>query len=239
VAFRRGLLAAHPRHLAVLDAAVSLAGEPAAGRAHGVALHQSFGSIVAQVAETASHHLAAPARRVCSAEVPMPYARHLEAAALPLPPRIVEAARALCAQPGGGTAPATAQASPGGCRSAGPATAPATSELGEPAASPALAASAASAFEAQPQSPAATAGSLASAGTVATSTSQAFIDLTLPSLGADMDDGTLVQWKVAVGDPVRRGQVVALVDTAKVRQCFLNAFEARFNDLRPLSIKEL
>ena len=51
VAFRRGLLAAHPRHLAVLDAAVSLAGEPAAGRAHGVALHQSFGSIVAQVAE--------------------------------------------------------------------------------------------------------------------------------------------------------------------------------------------
>jgi pyruvate dehydrogenase E1 component beta subunit len=171
--------------------------------------------IVAQVAETASHHLAAPARRVCSAEVPMPYARHLEAAALPLPPRIVEAARALCAQPGGGTAPATAQASPGGCRSAGPATAPATSELGEPAASPALAASAASAFEAQPQSPAATAGSLASAGTVATSTSQAFIDLTLPSLGADMDDGTLVQWKVAVGDPVRRGQVVALVDTAK------------------------
>lgn len=51
VAYRRALLARHPRHLAVLDAAVQKAGAPAAGRAHGVALHQSFGSIVAQVAE--------------------------------------------------------------------------------------------------------------------------------------------------------------------------------------------
>ncbi|MGJ9419900.1 molybdopterin cofactor-binding domain-containing protein [Massilia sp. CMS3.1] len=51
VAYRRALLARHPRHLAVLDAAVLKAGLPAAGRAHGVALHQSFGSIVAQVAE--------------------------------------------------------------------------------------------------------------------------------------------------------------------------------------------
>ncbi|MBC7415872.1 MAG: xanthine dehydrogenase family protein molybdopterin-binding subunit [Herminiimonas sp.] len=51
VAFRRSLLTQHPRHLAVLDAAVAAAGSPAPGRAHGVALHQSFGSIVAQVAE--------------------------------------------------------------------------------------------------------------------------------------------------------------------------------------------
>jgi isoquinoline 1-oxidoreductase beta subunit len=51
VAFRRALLARHPRHLAVLDAALARAGQPAAGRAHGVALHQSFGTIVAQVAE--------------------------------------------------------------------------------------------------------------------------------------------------------------------------------------------
>jgi isoquinoline 1-oxidoreductase beta subunit len=51
VTFRRGLLAQHPRHLAVLDAAVAKAGAAPAGRAHGVALHQSFGSIVAQVAE--------------------------------------------------------------------------------------------------------------------------------------------------------------------------------------------
>lgn len=51
VAFRRALLTRHPRHLAVLDAALRQAGQPAAGRAHGVALHQSFGSIVAEVAE--------------------------------------------------------------------------------------------------------------------------------------------------------------------------------------------
>jgi isoquinoline 1-oxidoreductase beta subunit len=50
-AFRRSLLTAHPRHLAVLDAALARAGSAPAGRAHGVALHQSFGSIVAQVAE--------------------------------------------------------------------------------------------------------------------------------------------------------------------------------------------
>ncbi|MFC5459035.1 xanthine dehydrogenase family protein molybdopterin-binding subunit [Massilia niabensis] len=55
VSYRRALLAQHPRHLAVLDAAVKAAAKGApgmpAGRAHGVALHQSFGSIVAQVAE--------------------------------------------------------------------------------------------------------------------------------------------------------------------------------------------
>ena len=51
VAFRRALLARHPRHLAVLDAAVARAGAAPEGRAHGVALHQSFGTIVAQVAQ--------------------------------------------------------------------------------------------------------------------------------------------------------------------------------------------
>jgi isoquinoline 1-oxidoreductase subunit beta len=51
VEFRRGLLKNHPRHLAALNAAVDKAGKPQAGRAHGVALHQSFGSIVAEVAE--------------------------------------------------------------------------------------------------------------------------------------------------------------------------------------------
>lgn len=51
VEFRRSLLTRHPRHLAVLNAAVEKAGRPEAGRALGVALHQSFGSIVAQVAE--------------------------------------------------------------------------------------------------------------------------------------------------------------------------------------------
>lgn len=51
VVFRRELLKNHPRHLAVLDAALAKAGSAPAGRAHGVALHQSFGSIVAEVAE--------------------------------------------------------------------------------------------------------------------------------------------------------------------------------------------
>ena len=52
--FRRALLANHPRHLAVLDLAATKAGwdQPAPpGRARGIALHQSFGSIVAQVVE--------------------------------------------------------------------------------------------------------------------------------------------------------------------------------------------
>ncbi|MFZ6658687.1 molybdopterin cofactor-binding domain-containing protein [Undibacterium sp. TJN19] len=51
VVFRRELLVRHPRHVAVMDAAVAKAGKPATGRAHGLALHESFGTIVAQVAE--------------------------------------------------------------------------------------------------------------------------------------------------------------------------------------------
>jgi isoquinoline 1-oxidoreductase beta subunit len=54
VAFRRGLLGGLPRHRAVLDLAARQAGWGTplpAGRARGVALHQSFGSIVAQVLE--------------------------------------------------------------------------------------------------------------------------------------------------------------------------------------------
>jgi pyruvate dehydrogenase E2 component (dihydrolipoamide acetyltransferase) len=37
----------------------------------------------------------------------------------------------------------------------------------------------------------------------------------LPSLGADMDEGTLLEWHVKPGDAVKRGQVVAVVDTSK------------------------
>jgi len=37
----------------------------------------------------------------------------------------------------------------------------------------------------------------------------------MPSLGADMEAGKLVEWKVAPGDAVQRGQVVALVETEK------------------------
>ena len=51
--FRRRLLAHHPRHHAVLELAAARAqwGRVGPGRAHGIALHESFGSIVAQVAE--------------------------------------------------------------------------------------------------------------------------------------------------------------------------------------------
>jgi pyruvate dehydrogenase E1 component beta subunit len=51
--------------------------------------------VLARVAEEAFYELDAPPARVCGAEVPVPYAKHLEDAALPLPPRIVAAARAL------------------------------------------------------------------------------------------------------------------------------------------------
>ena len=41
------------------------------------------------------------------------------------------------------------------------------------------------------------------------------IEFKLPSLGADMDEGTLLEWKVHPGDGVKPGQVIAVVDTAK------------------------
>ena len=37
----------------------------------------------------------------------------------------------------------------------------------------------------------------------------------MPSLGADMEFGTLVDWRVKPGDTVQRGDVVALVETEK------------------------
>ncbi|MFJ5708407.1 2-oxo acid dehydrogenase subunit E2 [Streptomyces sp. NPDC093105] len=40
-------------------------------------------------------------------------------------------------------------------------------------------------------------------------------EFTMPSLGADMDEGTLSQWLVHPGDRVTRGDVVAVVETAK------------------------
>ena len=37
----------------------------------------------------------------------------------------------------------------------------------------------------------------------------------MPSLGADMDSGKVVEWRVAPGDAVHRGDIVAVVDTDK------------------------
>lgn len=52
--YRRGLLSGHPRHLGVLELAASRAGwggPLSKGRARGIAVHESFGSFIAQVAE--------------------------------------------------------------------------------------------------------------------------------------------------------------------------------------------
>jgi pyruvate dehydrogenase E1 component beta subunit len=57
------------------------------------------GSLAAEVSallmEAAFYDLDAPVQRVCSAEVPIPYARHLEEAALPQPEKIVAAVRQI------------------------------------------------------------------------------------------------------------------------------------------------
>jgi pyruvate dehydrogenase E1 component beta subunit len=53
--------------------------------------------IMARIAEDAFYELDAPLARVCSAEVPMPYAKHLEDAALPNVERIAIAIREMLA----------------------------------------------------------------------------------------------------------------------------------------------
>lgn len=40
-------------------------------------------------------------------------------------------------------------------------------------------------------------------------------ELRMPSLGADMEEGTLVEWRIAPGQQVKRGDVVATVETSK------------------------
>jgi len=57
--------------------------------------------IAARIAESALYELDAPIARVCSVEVPMPYAEHLEQAALPQVAGIVAAARGLFGDTGG------------------------------------------------------------------------------------------------------------------------------------------
>ncbi len=40
-------------------------------------------------------------------------------------------------------------------------------------------------------------------------------DFTLPALGADMERATIIEWRVASGDHVERGDIVAIIDTEK------------------------
>ena len=42
-------------------------------------------------------------------------------------------------------------------------------------------------------------------------------DFVMPSLGADMEAGTVLEWYVKPGDTVKRGDIIALVDTSKAR----------------------
>lgn len=41
------------------------------------------------------------------------------------------------------------------------------------------------------------------------------VEFTMPSLGADMEVGTLVEWRKKPGDPVQRGDIIAEVETDK------------------------
>ncbi|MGE5129395.1 MAG: alpha-ketoacid dehydrogenase subunit beta [Sphingomonadaceae bacterium] len=51
--------------------------------------------VMARIVEQAFYELDAPLARVCSEEVPIPYAKHMEEAALPQPGKIVAAAKGL------------------------------------------------------------------------------------------------------------------------------------------------
>lgn len=41
------------------------------------------------------------------------------------------------------------------------------------------------------------------------------VDFKLPSLGADMEEGVLLEWKIKPGDRVKKGDIVAVIDTVK------------------------
>lgn len=52
----------------------------------------------------------------------------------------------------------------------------------------------------------------------------------MPALGADMTEGTLLEWLVQPGDQVHKGDIVAVVDTAKAAievECFENGVVER------------
>ena len=98
--------------------------------------------ISARIMEQVFWTLDAPVGRVCSEEVPIPYPKHLEDAAIPQVPKIVAAAKAAAREELMGV-------------------------------------------------------------------------FTLPSLGADMEAGKLVEWLVGPGDTVKRGDIVAVLETQK------------------------
>jgi len=61
-------------------------------------------------------------------------------------------------------------------------------------------------------------------------------DFTMPALGADMETGKVVEWRVKPGDTIRSGDVVAVVETHKGAidvECFLDGV---ISDLVPLGV---
>jgi pyruvate dehydrogenase E1 component beta subunit len=92
------------RSLRPLDTATILASVAKTHRALVVDEGWRTGSLAAEVSarimEGGFYDLDGPVQRLCSAEVPMPYAGHLEAAALPQPPTIAAAARAMLRRDG-------------------------------------------------------------------------------------------------------------------------------------------
>ena len=56
---------------------------------------------MARIVERAFYELDAPLARVCTAEVPIPYAKHLEEAALPSVEKIVDAVQKTVSGTGG------------------------------------------------------------------------------------------------------------------------------------------
>jgi pyruvate dehydrogenase E1 component beta subunit len=56
--------------------------------------------VSARIMEGGFYDLDGPVQRLCSAEVPIPYARHMEEAALPQPATIAAAARAMLRRDG-------------------------------------------------------------------------------------------------------------------------------------------
>lgn len=57
------------------------------------------------------------------------------------------------------------------------------------------------------------------------------IEFKLPSMGADMDEGTLLEWKVKPGDVVRKGQIIAVVDTSKAAVDIESWYEGTVDEL--------